>query len=171
MVKMRVNDALQTKLQDVTAEKDDIEAQLASLPAKLDALPYSVSRELEPIRDNILNVGALLKQKKIATAVQVARARIALRALICEMRLAPNYEAGHQVAHIAINKKALALVLADSSTSMENVVAGAGLAFGASRLSYAGRLRRPRHEPAPLRGAILATCRQIAKGQSAAIGS
>jgi len=32
------------------------------------------------------------------------------------------------------------------------LVAGAGLAFAAAPLSYVGRLRRPRHEPAPLRG-------------------
>jgi len=32
------------------------------------------------------------------------------------------------------------------------LVAGAGLAFATSLLSYVGRLRRPRHEPAPLCG-------------------
>lgn len=39
IVKMGVNDALQTKLQDKTAEKDDLEAQLANSPAKLNTLP------------------------------------------------------------------------------------------------------------------------------------
>ena len=33
-----------------------------------------------------------------------------------------------------------------------HLVAGAGLAFAAPPLSYVGQLRRPRHEPAPLRG-------------------
>jgi hypothetical protein len=47
------------------------------------------------------------------------------------------------------DEMALRMALDGSQVFM---VAGAGLAFATSWLSYVGRLRRPRHEPAPLRG-------------------
>jgi len=124
IVKMGINDALQAKLQELTAEKEALEGQLATTPATLDTLPDIISQELDRIKDKILNLGTLLGGKG-ATAAQIAKARTALRTLFGEMRLVPDYEEGHLVAHLAINKKALALVLTGSSASMVNVVARA----------------------------------------------
>ena len=72
-----------------------------------------------------MNLDSLLNRK--TKPVQIAKARTAQRKLFNDMRLVPNYDKGYLEAHMAINKKALGLVLTGYSASMVNVVAGARL--------------------------------------------
>jgi hypothetical protein len=132
IVKMGINDALQKRLSSISAEKAELEAQMAVTPKKLDQLPDIVPRELERIRRH-LNLHTLLESKR-ATAVQVARARSALRSVLGDMKLVPDYDTGHLVAHLQVNQKALALICRGASASMVNMVAGAG--FGTLQVVF-----------------------------------
>ena len=123
IVRSGINDALQKRLAEISADKKDRQGQLAATPAKLDTLPDIIPRELERIRDKVLNLDSLLNRK--TKPVQIAKARTALRKLFSEMRLIPNCDKGYLEAHMAINKKALGLVLTGYSASMVNVVVGA----------------------------------------------
>lgn len=82
---------------------------MATKPARLDTLPDVIPQALERYRDKVLKL-AQMGDSRSTSRVQMARARSALRSLLGDIPLQPDYENRHLVALMGISEKALALV-------------------------------------------------------------
>ena len=92
---------------------------------------------------------ALLGELQKSLTAGVERSRAALQDVIGQsVKLEPDDSGKFLWAEVGIKTTPM---LSRASGS-EIMVAGAGFAIAASPLSYVGRLRLPRHDPAPLRG-------------------